>query len=309
MASRPPPGTVRRRIHFYRARVPGEKPGVWAPFDERPALRHVQGLRDAEVRYQEPGEAKDLYCWVDALKPRARIRLATIRHDDLPRVERRGQLSDLQIPADAGLAELTHMIFFADGVVGAEFNFHGPRATRLGHYLSAKTPPESSGLQLFHILRGNTEELLNRLQQITALRIKIHASALELVKQADRNLWESLDAARRASHAERIELVLQPERRSGAALLTRLRNTIRKLAQNPALPESITALEVHGRETPDGPVKELNILNALIVEERTVVTMGGRSRAVQSESAFEAIEAAYENQQRYIESGTWMELE
>ena len=58
-----------------------------------------------------------------------------IRRTGLPQLEQAGTVSDLKIADNAGLVEAVHVVFFPDNIVGADFNFYGPRLSRLGYYL------------------------------------------------------------------------------------------------------------------------------------------------------------------------------
>lgn len=55
-------------------------------------------------------------------------------------MEQAGALSDLRIPTHAGLAETIHIVVFPDNIVGADFNFFGPRLSRFSRYLKEKAP-------------------------------------------------------------------------------------------------------------------------------------------------------------------------
>jgi len=44
-------------------------------------------------------------------------------------------LTDLNVQTFEGLVEPVHVVFFRGGLVGVEFNFYGPRPSRLGYYL------------------------------------------------------------------------------------------------------------------------------------------------------------------------------
>lgn len=72
------------------------------------------------------------------------IRLVLSRKNELPYVDKNGELKPLIefLPSmDAGLAEITHLVIFTEyGVVGAEYNYYGPRPSAISYYIQNKYP-------------------------------------------------------------------------------------------------------------------------------------------------------------------------
>ena len=57
------------------------------------------------------------------------------RRNALPLIEDKGNFTELIIPPTAGVAEITHFVHFVeDNLMGIEFNFYGPRFSRLSFY-------------------------------------------------------------------------------------------------------------------------------------------------------------------------------
>ena len=132
--------TLERNIHFFRADAGLNAAGRPVALDVEPVLDLVAKVacQDGE-RYQPQGDDNVLSSWVDSTANRPRLRLATVRRAGLPLVEAAGALSSLQLAADQGLYEAIHAIFFPNNVVGVEFNFYGPRPSRIPWYLSRVT--------------------------------------------------------------------------------------------------------------------------------------------------------------------------
>lgn len=53
----------------------------------------------------------------------------------MPLVEEAGGLNGLNLTTNQGLYEPIHLQVFANNIIGVEFNFYGPRPSRLGSYL------------------------------------------------------------------------------------------------------------------------------------------------------------------------------
>jgi hypothetical protein len=106
--------------------------------DLHPALQKLEGLpfRYAEDggRYVTSGDA-DQCVWVDEVGDICKLRFANVQRNALPLAEAGGQLTDLNLADDAGIYEVSHLCIFPDGIVGVEFNFYGPRPSRLAPYL------------------------------------------------------------------------------------------------------------------------------------------------------------------------------
>jgi hypothetical protein len=91
-----------------------------------------------------------------------RMMFGRVRRSGLPRVEKGGRIDPLGIPSDAGLVEITHVVFFPNNIVGADFNFYGPRVPRLGLYLHTLCPGQCPPLTLLPLLKGDIRGELNR---------------------------------------------------------------------------------------------------------------------------------------------------
>ena len=75
-----------------------------------------------------------------------KFRLMLCRKNALPYLEKNGQLEGLgsYIAPDQNIAEATHCVFFPEyGILGAEFNNNGARATSVAEYMVKKTDTDS----------------------------------------------------------------------------------------------------------------------------------------------------------------------
>ena len=146
MARRRPP-QVERKIYFYRVDAGQDAGARPLQFDPRAVLRHIEDLGwEPQGRYMLDADDNALCCWIDRMRAPQRLRFGVSRRSGLPLLERDGRVGPLNIAADAGLAELVHVVFFPDNIVGSEFNFYGPRVPRLRSYFEEKAgevcPPE-----------------------------------------------------------------------------------------------------------------------------------------------------------------------
>jgi hypothetical protein len=118
--------TIERRIHFFRADIGIDDGGHPLQYDAVPALMAIakRPFADGKAgRYLVDEDGNAVCAWPAAGKSPRSLRFCQIRRTGLPQLEQAGQVSDLNIAAEAGLLEPIHVIFFDDNIVGADFNF------------------------------------------------------------------------------------------------------------------------------------------------------------------------------------------
>ncbi|HQU38119.1 MAG TPA: hypothetical protein PLR65_16165, partial [Anaerolineales bacterium] len=156
-------------------------------------------------------------------------------------------MNPLPIPASSGLAESVHVVFFSDNIVGAEFNFYGPRASKLPHYLSTKARDAAPNILHFdQLLRKDAAEQFREIRGIKVFQFKIKASYAESIKRANKGLSDALKAAREASHADEIEIILKPKAHSRDILSRRLIGAVQRMLPAKDLHQEASKLYVEG---------------------------------------------------------------
>jgi hypothetical protein len=290
-ARRPP--TVERKVYFYRVEAGLDDAGRPLPFDPRPALTHISGLPFTPGgRYWEQEESVTC-CTVDRLEGRERLRLINVRRSGLPQVEDGGEFTPLALPLTSGLAEPIHIVHFGDNIIGAEFNFYGPRATRLAGYLAEKAAAFPPRVALQPLLRHDVADQLAALQDIRLFDLKISAAYTDTIEEADRDLASAFKAAGRAGDAEELQIILRPRAYSRGTLSGRLLAAAKRLVRRNDLRESSSHFVVRGLSETTGRVEPIDVLRDQLISVKQIVRQDGRSRAVDSHSAYEAVEAAY----------------
>jgi hypothetical protein len=294
MPSTPPPPTALRRIHFYRANAGLDAAGRPKPFNPAQALRHIDTLPfTAAGRYHEIEAGQAVCCWPGSGTGRERLILGTIRRSGLPQVEHSGRLLPLTIPATQGLAEAIHVVFFPHGIVGSEFNFYGPRISRLGHYLEHKANGLVPAVVFEPLLRRDVLEQLRQLRDLRVVRLRIRASFADTVRAADRSLGDAFAAAAAAGQPEEVELMLKMDGRSGRSLADRLVAPIRRLAGDDRLRMEASHFSVRGLAAETHRVEEIDILRDHFIASKQIVRVNARSRALDHSAAYEAIIEAH----------------
>ena len=288
-----PPRPVERKIYFYRATVGADNGGRPLPFNPTPALRHIDILPFSPAgRYLDDGEVR-LCCWVDNANPKQRFRLGQIRRSGLPRVERQGSLSDLVIPDNSGLVETIHIVVFGNKIVGTDFNFYGPRISRLSRYFREKGNGLCQEVTFESLLRQDVAAELDQLREIRLFHLKIRAAYAATVAEADRDLGAAFDAAARAGNAEELEIVLRPQKYSRNPLADRMLRVAQNLARRSDLRTEASKFQVRGVNSDTGAIDPIDILHDQLITTEEIMLQTERGRALQNASAYEAIERAF----------------
>jgi hypothetical protein len=289
----PQQNTLERKIYFYRAHLGVDGGGRPLVLNLTPALRHINRLRfnDAGGYLVDGDEA--LCCWVDSPNPHQRLRLGQIRRSGLPQVEQGGTLTDLVIPPDSGLVEAIHVVAFRNNIVGSDFNFYGPRMSRLSLYLHEKAAGRCPDVTFEPLLRQDMAAELDRLREIRMFHLKIRAPYAATVAQANRDLGAAFEAAARAGNAEELEIVLRPRKHSRDALADRMLRLSRWLARRGDLRTEACKFEVKGVRADTGDVELMDVLRDQLVARKEILRQSRRGRALDSGSAYQAIERAF----------------
>jgi hypothetical protein len=300
--------TFERAIHFYRADIGLDAAGAVQVWDPLPTLQHTSRLPFTPAgRYQEIEDGAVF--WLNVVRegrPQQAV-LVTVRRNALPLIEARGQFTDLAIPIGAGLAEQTHAIFYPNGVVGVEFNFYGPRIARFGWYAMAKFRdlyPQPITFQ--PLLRQDVRDRLARLRDIRVLELSVRRGYAGVLAQANRDIFSGLDALGGASGADEIEVVLKPRRYSRVERLAGgLLQAVRQVANRPDIRENASRFRVQGTSV-EGRSEWIDVLSDQLIARKRIVKHAPNSRALESASAFGAIDETYRELIEQIEPAARM---
>lgn len=292
------PLTLERKIHFYRADIGVDGGGKPLPFDPLPAFAAIEKLpfvNGGASRYLVDDDGNALCAWLGRSKIMRTLRFCQIRRTGLPQLEQAGTVSDLNLAADAGLLEPVHVVFFPDNIVGADFNFYGPRLSRLGYYLRTKSQ-NAIPLASFHpLLRQDVAEQLDHLTELRLINLRVKKSYISTIRNADNSLGDAFAATAKVldGAAEDLEVVLRPSRAGRQGVLQRLVGPLKTLARGQQLRENAERFQIKGKLDITGRVELIDLLYDQWIVRKPVLRIGERSRAVSEASAIEAIRAAY----------------
>ncbi len=243
---------------------------------------------------------KATYCWVDRHGSPQRVRVATIRRSGYPFVERLGDLSPLSVPADSGLADQIHVVFFENNVVGADYNFYGPRLGSLALYLRKKADGVCPKKLRFEVLLDpDAAERLENLQELMVLDMKVRPSDSEVRAQLEEGLGGGFDANDVMGSVGELGLLLKSEPYSRKSIPRRILDFARRVGRDENFLRSATRFKAKGIDQ-FGNLEEIDVLNEQLVAKKKMIKEDPLSRALVKESAYEAIEEAYEELEEKI---------
>ena len=299
------PLTIDRKIHFYRADIGEDGGGRPLIFDPAPALTAIDGLPFLDGptgRYLVDNDGNAMCAWPAAHRAPQSLRFCQIRRTGLPQLERAGTVSDLNIAADAGLLETVHVAFFADNIVGADFNFYGPRLSRLGYYLRLKSGNRVPLAMFNPLLRNDMAEQLDHLTELRLFDLKVKGSYVETIRKADASLGDAFAANARVldGDVDELELVLKPSKETRHDALSRLGGALKTLARGRELRDNAQRFQVKGKHDGTGRVETIDLLHDQLISRKQVLRIGERSRAINADLAFEAISAAHDELGDYL---------
>lgn len=239
------------------------------------------------------GDGDALCAWVDVQEMPSRMRLASLRGSALPHAEEAGKLTPLMLGEAASLYEPIHVCFFPRRIVGVEFNFYGPRPTRIPQYLERVLGKLTTPFVLEPLLRHDAADQLERQRHIRVLDLKVRSSYVDEVEQLAGGLGAALRTARDFGSAQVVGLYLQPERYERGFLNDRIIAPVRRLARAPGVRENALTFTTKGVDEETGRMTEVDLLRDHLAMSKRIVRVDERSRAIDTHAAYAAIDEAY----------------
>ena len=296
------PATVNRKVFFYRV-VPTQLDDNGIPRRLAPAhaRRAVEALDFATgERYFHTTDGNDVCAWPELRQGHTTFRLGTVRRVGLPQIEDAGTIRPLMIGRTQGLVEQTHIVFFPNRIVGVEFNFYGPRISRLTHYLEEKAPQLPS-VAFAPLLNDDIAQTLQTIEDVRVLQLRIHRDYLDLLQEAEQSLPAALRATADNIESPMVEIVLRQAPYSRRTLGARALDLVRTLGRRPETREAALLFKVKGQNSISERVEWFDLLSDQFVSERRVVRHDDRHRQIDTDSMFSEIESAYEELQPQLE--------
>jgi hypothetical protein len=291
---------VARRIYFYRAISSFDKPKQPA-FNPNAALEPLANLIDDSVasRCMTEKDGREYCCWVNKtrkgkLKKPQTVIFGSIRRSDLPQKIKGVKLLSMRMGADSGLVEKIHIVFFPNNIIGADYNFYGPRMTKFADYLRDKVEDHiPKDIHFDFLLRQDVMVKLQQMKEVRLFNLRVRASYIEQISRANKNLAEAFKIAKDFSKAEDVEIVLRAAPHTTGNLSRKLLKIARSLMHSKGIHHSALNFSVRGLDKETERMVELDLLSDKLISVQYIRPINARSKALDSNSAFKEIKEAH----------------
>lgn len=299
--------SLTRTIHFYRIWNHRDEEGHLQRLDAAELCETVAELQQTDDRYITDKNDVDSTCWLDQPTDNDRLVMATIKRKDFPLTERKtGERGTLELLADEGLAEIAHVRFLPNNIIGVDYNHFGPRPSRLKYFLQDKAPEKYRKLDIKAIVDLDTMALLGNLNTFKRLDVRLTEHTMNTLPDNAQHYMQSLHGLFGIMGGDVLEFAVGTTQRDQRLEAEQARQFALYLFQNRGNLGPHSKVLVHGY-TANGKPIELDLLSDKIVSEQRVLRMHGRSRTVDSQDAFRAIGDAYNQVLARIPEETFIE--
>ena len=284
---------IKRKIHFYTiAANPPDGNDRAERVDVERLLQEMAAIKDnPEEIFVSITEEEELAFWINKDSFPIQLKFGVIRRKDFPLMLNSLNLEELQLDGD-GLVEISHMVFWDNGIVGVEYNHRGPKVRKFQDYILQKF---STHIFFQQIVNRNIDQVLSEFKGLSSIKIGLRASMLDSFVGEDANLVQALDNFKNLSEAEIIEFNLK----NNDCISERFVRIFRSLVgtNNSA---ALTNARIEG-ELREGGRREHNLLNDLLFYTVQAVRIS-HSKAVDSQDMFNKIQTVYnDNEDRLLE--------
>lgn len=231
---------------------------------------------------------------LDVYKP-IKFTLGSGKKRDLPCLEEKGKTEPLEI-ADKSLFEPTHMMLFDNNILGAEFNYYGPRASGLKSYILKLAQTYVDTVDVIQLPNPNFSETLDKMGNIKLFELRVHRNFGELFKEEDPGIFNILGAITKSTDSEEIGVYIRSSKHIRGIKWRNLINFFKKGDLT-----SINKAEVKAVNTDTNRVEPFNLLEQHIISTKRVVRHDDRYKRVDSSSMFAAIKSSFNDKKSDID--------
>jgi hypothetical protein len=286
--------TVLRAIYFYKINIGNDQSGKPIIFNPLSILHGIDLLPWKKNGRYWDNDGKFTFCQVDHYSDPRKLRLCDSRRTDLPQIEKNGVFNPINIPDHSGIVEQIHIVFFDDNVIGFDFNYYGPRVTKIGYYFYEKAKDLCPKTLLIEpLINKDVSQQLEKLKTIRLFQLRIKSSYADQISKADASLGDAFKAAKTVGDSEEIEIVLRPNPHSKDVLSNKVFSAIKKIIGFNSSPSDITKFVIEGSYNQESENIKLDLLNSKILSKKSIELQVDNFKTLDKEKAYSAIENAY----------------
>ncbi len=285
--------TIPRKIYFYYLDVVEKKndtsiPNVYNFFSEI--------LQSERCSLHYPAED----CFVSITSQDTSLTKGQIinsRKDDLPQLESSRELSPLRLENNQGLANVTHFVLFNTNVVGVEFNFYGPRISKLKNFLKLFYEDQYS-LEIRLMTSEDILEKIKKYGEIYSVDVQIRREVSHLMEKSDNPLFHIFKTIRQTTPADvlRFSGQIDKKKRDEKSFKTMIDPVLKKeYLDNPEFMDGMEIFKIKAKNKETDRIDDIDVLKDRLTETKAIKPIDTNHKAVDSNSMFNAIIEAYDD--------------
>lgn len=289
-------GEVRRKIVFYR--LLDEETGE--PLRRPDICKAITGLTGKSAYYTTVDSTGEHTVRAEVLSGKApqKIRFFKVRWDELPgKDDGEGSQEDLPLKDGEGLSEAIHIRLFRRGVVGIEAFGYGPRAERFGRYVRDHLGVDC---EMRRLVRHDAIDQALEFEDIRLLRIRLDPSVGSREAVGDPKLQGLMQTADDFDTGVYADLTLR-SKGNDRRFRNRVRAFLKSLKGDEANPAIFEKLEIEGKPDRTTRVAPLDLLEERLYRTVNIPYRGGRTRELDADAAFAAVQKAYNEVKDFID--------
>lgn len=250
-------------------------------------------------RYLELQNKNAQCMFVEPIINPLRANIGLIREKDLPMTEQNGIMDFLNLPPGVRLIESTHFVAFPNNVIGAEYNYFGPRISCLKYYIPTKVPNLVDEVELVPLMRHDFMEQISKIGGIKKFRLKVHSDNIGFIEKFNSNIYNMFKLAHKeAPDTEEVEITLNLSHGMNLSILDNLPIWLR----NPDVLANLLVLKLHAKNKETERMEDFDLLQEYILSVKPVIKKDELHRSVDKISMYNAIESSYDELKSEINS-------
>lgn len=282
---------VDKQVKFYRLVVDADRTKIIDNISEM--LQHAVDLPDSDdlEMPREVGNSEASVLLKVHSAEKQEFSLGAIRADDFPGTVKGRQIASLDVDSDTNLIEMTHIKIFEKNIVGVVYNHHGARISQLYPYLKHISAPISDTFHVEALLKRNSAGKLDDIPIITSGEISMHVPYVAQRDPGVRSTTESLQDL--AASLNNSQFVIKLVRVKNQADQKRFWELVKTLVSTEDFREGLKVFKVKGKNVKTERTETIDFLKDQITQLRKIAKRDPKSRELNPQSAFDAIQLAY----------------
>lgn len=279
-----------RKVLFYELRPTRRSLKGWS-FNATAFIAHLSSMPAESRKIFQGGSDTGMLAVPIHDMPRPAMRFCRCRRVGLPLIEQSGVMQPDRIGPNESRAEVTHMVFFDNNIVGAEFSRDGLRPSRLEEYLRLIRPaslPANQKIRVAPLYEKATLDRLDSVKEVRGAEIKFTPLLHEGSPVAG-TLADQLASFASGFEGTKVGFTVS----TGGGMNG---SAIKAFFQNAFSSHSVTVAKARVRLDND-EITTIDLIQGHIGREREMALEGGVSGSVTPESAYTNIVQVYSDVQ------------